>query len=593
MTNNTIGAPVVLKLKTNGQPLPDNLGIVSVGIEKRVNEIPVARIVVQDGDSGTFSASSSPLFVPGTALSIEAGYGSDTTSLFTGIITGLKISADSSQGPFLEVECLDPAFRMRAGKKSRSYSMQTVAEVISTIVSSYSGLSALTSATDLQNPLQVQYDLSDWDYVLSLAEMNGMIITLSDGILKLAPPDASAAPVLNLTYGENLLEFKADLKAVSQLGAATASAWDFKTQSIISERTRAELAGAGDLPTKELSEILGLSGHELRTSASLAPAELSNWSKAQIIKMEYSKIRGQAKFQGNARVEPGSYIAFSGLGTRFDGNYFISGLEHTISEGNWLTEVSLGLSEQWLSEQPGALAPSATGIIPGIKGLLNGKVRQLAGDPDAQYRILVDVPILDPQGAGIWARLANFYSGSGAGAFFLPEIGDEVILGFINEDPRYPVILGSLYSAQCAPAEGLSPKDDNPLKAFVSRSGISMQFDDENKVLTLQTPGKNTIIVSDKDKRISIHDENANLVVMSGEGISLTSAKDISISSGRKLILKGDQGVEIGAAGGDVDVKGMNIKETADMQYSAQGGQTAQVSGGMQLTLKGAMVMIN
>ena len=53
-------------------------------------------------------------------------------------------------------------------------------------------------------------------------------------------------------------------------------------------------------------------------------------------------------------------------------------------------------------------------------------------DPDSQFRILVSVPLFDPNGEGIWARLTNFYSTNGAGIFFLPEVGDEVVLGFLK-----------------------------------------------------------------------------------------------------------------------------------------------------------------
>ncbi|URM36042.1 phage baseplate assembly protein V [Flavobacterium anhuiense] len=287
-------------------------------------------------------------------------------------------------------------------------------------------------------------------------------------------------------------------------------------------------------------------------------------------------------------------MTFAGLGDRFNGDYLIAGVVHDLSQGNWITEVSLGLSPFWFTEEPDVMAPPASGLVPGAKGLFNATVKQMYEDPDSQYRVLVDVPLLDPKGQGIWARLTNFYSTSGAGAFFMPEVGDEVILGFINEDPRYPIILGSVYSStSIKPFTGLDPNQKNSIKAIVSKSGISVQFDDENKVWTVATPNKNTIIISDKDKKITIQDENNNSIVMSNSGIDLSSQKNINISANQNVTIKGNQGVNIQSSGGDVAIKGLNIKENADMQYSAQGGQMAQVSGGMQLTLKGAMVMIN
>ncbi len=86
---------------------------------------------------------------------------------------------------------------------------------------------------------------------------------------------------------------------------------------------------------------------------------------------------------------------------------------------------------------------TSTNNQPAVRGLINGTVKKMYDDPLGQFRVLVDVPMFNNYGEGIWARLANFYSTSGAGAFFMPEVGDEVVVGFLNEDPCSPVILES------------------------------------------------------------------------------------------------------------------------------------------------------
>ena len=63
--------------------------------------------------------------------------------------------------------------------------------------------------------------------------------------------------------------------------------------------------------------------------------------------------------------------------------------------------------------------------------------------------------------------------------------------------------------------------------------------------------------------------------------------------NGQNVNIKGTQGVTIASSGGDVASSGLNIKETAQMQYSAKGNASAEVQGGAQLVLKAAMVMIN
>jgi Rhs element Vgr protein len=590
------GGIASFSIKINGSAISDALSVFSVHIEKKVNRIPTAKIVILDGEpnTGTFDASSSSTFLPGATISIEAGYDFKNELIFKGIITSQSIRIDSLVGSALEVECRDPAVKMTVGRKSLTYANKKDSQIISSIIESYSGLTSDVTTTTTVWPEQVQYYVTDWDYILALAEANGLIVTALNGKISVNSPDSNTSSVLTVTYGDNLMEFNAKLNSITQLGNVTSNSWDYKNQEVINSQASPNITGAGNLSTKKLSEVIGLSTFQLQTSAPLETADLNNWSKAQIIKSEYSKIMGEAKFQGTNLIDPGKYMTFAGLGDRFNGDYLISGVVHDLSQGNWISEVSLGLSPIWFTEEPDVMAPPASGLLPGARGLLNGTVKQLFGDPDSQYRILVDVPLFDTNGAGIWARLSNFYSTSGAGAFFLPEVGDEVILGFLNEDPRFPVILGSLYSSpKSKPFAGIEPNEKNSIKAIISKSGISVEFDDENKIWTVATPNKNTIIISDKDKQITIKDQNQNSIVMSNNGIDMSSPKSINISAQEKVIIKGAQGIEIESNGGDVQTKGLNIKESAAMQYSAQGGQTAQISAGAELTLKGAMVMIN
>lgn len=590
------GGIATFSIKINGNAISETLNVFSVHVEKKVNRIPTAKIVILDGEpnTGKFEASSSSTFLPGATISIEAGYDSKNDVIFKGIITSQSLRIDSLIGSALEVECRDAAVKMIVGRKSVTYSNKKDSDIISSIIGNYSALESDVTTTTKVWPEQVQHYVTDWDYILALAEANGLIVNTINGKVSVNAPDKNTSSVLTVTYGDNLLEFNAKLNSTTQLGKVTSNSWDYKNQEVINSIATPNIVGSGNLSTKKLSEVIDLPSFQLQTSAPLENTDLNNWSKAQIVKSEYSKIMGEAKFQGTNLIDPGKYMTFQGLGDRFNGDYLISGVVHDLSDGNWISEVSLGLSPIWFTEEPDVMAPPASGLLPGARGLLNGTVKQIFGDPDSQYRILVDVPVFDTNGSGIWARLSNFYSTSGAGAFFLPEVGDEVILGFLNEDPRFPVILGSMYSSsKIKPFAGVEPNEKNSKKAIVSKSGISVEFDDENKIWTVATSNKNTIIISDKDKQITIKDENQNSIVMSSNGIDMSSPKNITISAQEKVTIKGSQGITIESNGGDIETKGLNIKESADMQYSAQGGQIAQVSGGMELTLKGAMVMIN
>ncbi|MFK7748130.1 MAG: type VI secretion system tip protein VgrG [Kordia sp.] len=594
-TTITSGGLVTFSIKSNGSAIPDAMDVQSIEVEKGVNRISVAKIVIIDGSPAdeTFEVSSSSTFVPGAKITVEAGYDSKNESIFEGIVTKQSIRIHGAEGAVLVVECRDEAIKMVVGRKSLTYSKKKDSDIMSSIIGNY-GLSAAVTATTTEWPEQVQYYATDWDFLLARAETNGMIVTTLNGKVSVFPPDNDTTAVLEIAYGNNLLEFNASLDAVTQLGSAKATSWDFTQQQTTSGEASSSYAGPGNLSSKKLSEVVGLSDYALQSTAPIEASDLTNWSKAALVKSAYSKIQGDVKFQGSNLVDPGKYITLAGLGDRFDGDHIISNVQHVIGHGNWISEVSVGLSPVWFTEEPDVMAPPAAGLLPGAQGLFNATVKKMYEDPNSQYRVLVDIPLFDPNGEGLWARLTNFYSTSGAGAFFMPEVGDEVVVGFLNEDPRYPIILGSMYSSSSnKPFDGLDPDEKNTIKAFVSKTGINIKFDDENKVLTLETPSKNTAIFSDKDKQITIQDQNNNSIVMSDSGITIKSDKNITVKATQNLTLKGDQGVTIESSGGDVQIKGMNIKETAQMQYSAEGSMTASLQGGTQTTIKGAMVMIN
>jgi uncharacterized protein involved in type VI secretion and phage assembly len=178
--------------------------------------------------------------------------------------------------------------------------------------------------------------------------------------------------------------------------------------------------------------------------------------------------------------------------------------------------------------------------------------------------------------------MAHFSASNKSGSFFLPETGDEVVLGFLDSDPRFPVILGSLYNGKNA--SPYNAEATNNTKAFVTRNNLKIEFDEEKKSIIFLTPANNSIIISDDGKSIEIKDQNSNSVKLSTEGISIESAKDIKISA--------NGNIEINAKS-DLALSGLNVNATADVDFTGKGNATAELSASGQTTVKGAIVMIN
>ena len=133
---------------------------------------------------------------------------------------------------------------------------------------------------------------------------------------------------------------------------------------------------------------------------------------------------------------------------------------------------------------------------------------------------------------------------------------------------------------------------ENQIKAIVSKNKIKIEFNDDKKILTLSTPGGNTIAISDEGKSILLKDQNGNKVELGESGIVLDSPKDISIKATGAITL--DATGKLGLTSKqDLSAKGLNLNLTADVGLTAKGSATAEFSASGQTTVKGAMVMIN
>lgn len=328
----------------------------------------------------------------------------------------------------------------------------------------------------------------------------------------------------------------------------------------------------------------------LQTDAPTEEKALKQWADSMALKAALARYQGSVSFYGSAKAKPGCIIELKGLGKRFNGNLFVGSVTHTIEDNEWTTEAGAGVSPLNITDEPDVVSPTASGYLPGLQGLHAAVVKKLDGDPQKEYRIQVELPWLDGKSKLLWARLATMYATGGMGTFFLPEPGDEVLVGFMNQDPGHPVILGSLYGAKHKPPFEYEAK--NNTKAIVTREKLRIEFDEEKKVITVATPGKNTLEISDDGKQIRLADQHKNEIKMDSGGITLTSAKDIKLKAKGGITM--DATMKLSAAAKqDVSLEGLNVKVQAKVGASVKGNATAELSASGQTTVKGAMVMIN
>jgi len=196
-------------------------------------------------------------------------------------------------------------------------------------------------------------------------------------------------------------------------------------------------------------------------------------------------------------------------------------------------------------------------------------------DPLQLGRIKVSYPWLDAEQTA-WVRLATPHAGQDRGWYSLPEIGDEVLIGFEQGSSDYPIAIGCLYNKTNAPmAEAIS--SDNDIKMFMTRSGNKLLFNDKD--------GGEQIVIAQKDGK------NQITLDLSGPSITIKSEGDITIN-GANMTIEAAGGVTW-KADSDFKVEAANIELKASANIKSQAGANNDVEGSAQVNVKGGMINLN
>lgn len=528
---------VNVKIFVNGDALSKEALLMQVTVIKSFNKISSAKIVFLDGSASErdFMLSNDDKFKPGNAIKIQLGYHDDADTVFEGIIIKHSIKIRQQAPSLLMIEAKDKAVKLTIARKSIYHINKTDSEVITDLADDFNKEIESTTFTHKQ---LVQFDATDWDFILTRAEANGMLVLTDDNKLIVKRPATDGSPVLTATYGDNIFEFEAEMDARKQVKQITSYSWDYTSQEIEeSDPGDASLSENGNISSDDLGTVLNAE-IKLNHSGNLTEAQLQDWSDAYAMRKHLLKIAGRVRIQGKASVKPGSIIALAGVGDRFNGNAFVTGVLHHY-EGNWKTDIQFGWSDDWFYKKEDVMNKPAAGLLPGINGLQIGVVLDVDDTEDGgQYRIKVHVPIITSGNEGIWARVATLDAGHNRGVYFRPQTGDEVVLGFLNDDPREAIVLGYLHSNDSKPSP--LPEEEGLLQyGFVTKEGMKLIFDDTNKRISLvaTTPtGEKSIIMNDDSGAFIMEDENGNTIKMDMSGITIQSSKNVTIKGSQVMI---------------------------------------------------------
>lgn len=515
---------------------------------RRVNKIPYAQLLLLDGDPAKqdFPLSGRREFNLNMPLEVSLrfeGEGPGTT-LFSGVVVRQNIRT-TDEGTVLILELEEPANALDADRQSAVHPAgESDGELIEGLLKK-SGLKAGTVGdTPRRDAPLVQYDCSDWDFLVMRSEANGLLVLAEGERISAFKPDPTKSPAFIYNHGITPASaFDLATGGRDDAKQLIATGWDPATQQARSTSR----AGASRSPLAR-AEV------GLHTGESLSEAELAAWTQARKLKSDLAFLRGTLTVEGDPTLKPGQTIELRGVGERFGKRALITGVSHEAGANRWETVIQFGLDPRWHRERHDDVdSPPAAGLVAGVPGVQVGVVREVTKEKESNtHRATVWIPAMGDKKKGplLTARLLTPYGGKEQGMLFLPSAEDEVLVGFVNGDPRDAVVLGGMYSkARPAPPEFGTDEQGNR-QGIVTTKKFQLAFDDPRESLRIVTPKGRSVTLDDHNETLTITDAHGNRLLLGKEGVTLDSGKRLTLKAGEDIAVE---------AGGNLKLVGKRI----------------------------------
>ncbi|WP_230473414.1 phage baseplate assembly protein V [Dyella choica] len=426
------------------------------------------------------------------SISIEDA-GRKPALIFSGVVVeqALELRLNKVQ---LTLKLKHALVSLESSCRSQVFADMSAQEIVSKLLREQDIACRDTAGMTAKQEQLIQFRCSDWAFMRSLLDANGAWLLPDPDMVRIIRPRLADTPDHTFRQsdvnshegrGSNapLIEAHWQFNDQYQPKELKVTAWDIAQQHMSSATAAREKLGTQALNPAEL-QVLNAAPWTMGSSISVSQNTLQGTADSILQHLQEGGVQGQFKTIGTMDYQLGQTLALSGFGKRFDGLGIVTGISHNLGKAEWTTVVSLGMRNL-----AGALAP-----LPTISGLQVGVVAAFQSDPNHLERVRVSLPVLGENNNVVWARLAMPYASKEAGFHFYPEPGDEVVVGFFDDNPCFPAIVGSMYNPINKPPVPMSK--ENSLKGITLKKGeLSLQFD---------SAAKSAAIVADKDS-VKLH----------------------------------------------------------------------------------------
>ncbi len=442
-------------------------------------------------------------------------------------------------GQQLKVRAYDRLHKLSRGTFTRTFQNVTDMDVVKKIAAEL-GLQAKVGPASYVHDYVIQSNQTNLDFLRDRASRLGYLLYV-DGTTLHCEPMESKGDAGEVQWGTNLIEFSPRLSSLDQASGTTVRGWD-------PQRKRAVVSAVGKgkgIPEAQAGGEEDLSAPYTVTQQVVRKeklAELYATGTADQHRQKFLEATGVTG--GHPKMTAGMSLNITGVSDRYQGKYTLSSVTHHYrTESGYTTEftVSGGRAPDIANTLQERTKPHTQyGFVIGI--VTNND------DPLGQGRVKVKFPWLSEKDESDWARIAVPGGGPTRGMEWIPEVNDEVLVGFELGDMHHPYIIGGLWNGVDAP-----PKSSKQ----VVKGGKTLQRIHRSRLGHL-------IILDDSDDApgILVQDMNGNQIKIDSKTNTLTIQMkgDVNVNADGKMSLNATQGVSIQGGAGGVDIQGSTIK---------------------------------
>jgi phage protein D len=534
--------------------------------------------------------------------------------LLSGEVTALEAELDGT-GTFTVIRGLDHSHRLFRGRSTETYQQVTASDVVKKVAGRAGVAVGAVESTTVVHEHISQGNATDWQFLQSLAADAGCQLSVVDGKLNFGKPTRSAqAPApgepdtnpLVLQHGTDLLRLRATVTSAEQVNQVQVRGWDTAQKRALVGTAPAETTSA-QLSTTPV-ELAGKFGGRTFVSVDVpyrtqAQVDTAAKAVAEQLAGAFAELEGVAR--GNPKLRAGAAIALDNLGPPWDGKYTLTSTRHLYDPATGYTTafVVSGRQERSLYGLVSGGGPTGPGAPAGA-GSARGVVTALvtnAADPEGAGRVKLRFPWLSDTYESDWARTVQAGAGADRGAVLIPEVNDEVLAAFEQNDLNRPYVLGGLYNGVDKPKKGAIDDVDAGSgavnrRAFVSRTGHRLELLEAagglDGIHLVTGDDKLRLELDKQGSKITIHSDGT-VLVEAKNGVTVDAGNGDVAMTGKAISLTAKQGVTVDAGTGTL---GLASKSKVDMhgaQVSVSGDAQTEIKGGASCAISAALVRIN